>query len=192
MNGNDDASPATEAASSGLRHVLILSGTAVLLAALFGALHNQLSYTVAPEYFTKFKFPQFGIAAPSPRLGASLVGVLASWWMGIPIGLALGVTSLKLTRPTERLREALRACGVVLAVTILVGLGGLFIATRQVSARGASAAEGMIMPESVVDRAAFYRAGVMHGSSYLGGISGVVIGMGYLAMRSRRENRRSD
>ena len=33
---------------------------AVLFAGLYGVVHNQISYTVSPEYFTKFKFRQFG------------------------------------------------------------------------------------------------------------------------------------
>src|SRR5438105_15809064 len=65
---------------------------AVLGAGLYGVVHNQISYTVAPEYFTKFKFRQFGfVATPLPeRVRASMVGFLASWWMGIPIGLLVG------------------------------------------------------------------------------------------------------
>ena len=34
---------------------------AVATAGLFGALHDQISYTVAPEYFTRFKFIQFDL-----------------------------------------------------------------------------------------------------------------------------------
>jgi len=42
-----------------LVYVLIVV-LAVLAAGLFGIVHDQISYTVAPEYFTKFKFRQFG------------------------------------------------------------------------------------------------------------------------------------
>src|SRR5713226_9438669 len=65
---------------------------AVLVAGLYGVVHNQISYTVSPEYFTKFKFRQFGLVdTPLPgRVRASMVGFLASWWIGIPIGVLVG------------------------------------------------------------------------------------------------------
>ena len=34
---------------------------ACLTAGVYGALHNQISYTVSPDYFHAFKFHQFGI-----------------------------------------------------------------------------------------------------------------------------------
>ena len=66
---------------------VLLVFLAVVLAGLYGIAHNQISYTVSPEYFTKFKFQQFGfVDMPLPeRVRASMVGFLASWWMGIPI-----------------------------------------------------------------------------------------------------------
>ena len=39
----------------------ILFVLACLFAGIYGALHNQISYSVAPEYFTQFKFIQFQI-----------------------------------------------------------------------------------------------------------------------------------
>ena len=44
------------------RVVVFLLAMAVLplIAGLYGALHDQLSFTIAPEYFTRFKYDQFG------------------------------------------------------------------------------------------------------------------------------------
>ena len=49
---------------------------AIALAGLYGMLHNQISYTVSPEYFAKFKFYQFGrVVSPVPeRVRASIIG----------------------------------------------------------------------------------------------------------------------
>lgn len=41
---------------------LLLVATAAVLAGLYGAPHDQHSYTVAPEYYTRFKFEQFAFA----------------------------------------------------------------------------------------------------------------------------------
>jgi hypothetical protein len=49
-----------------------------------GAVHDQVSYAISPEYFTKLKFKQFSWAdfGWPPRLFAGEVGFLATWWVG--------------------------------------------------------------------------------------------------------------
>jgi hypothetical protein len=55
---------------------LLFLPAAVLVAGLFGMIHNQISYSVSDEYFTKFKFIQFHLLDPDvperiapPKLG---------------------------------------------------------------------------------------------------------------------------
>src|SRR5260221_12058644 len=59
-----------------------------VLAGAYGAVHDQVSYSISPEYFTKMKFRQFAWADlgwPN-RLFAAEVGFLASWWAGLIAG----------------------------------------------------------------------------------------------------------
>jgi hypothetical protein len=65
---------------------------AMPVAGLFGIIHDEISYSVANEYFTKFKFMQFRLLDTNlpDRCRAGEVGVLASWWMGIPLGILCG------------------------------------------------------------------------------------------------------
>jgi hypothetical protein len=53
---------------------------AVLVAGLFGVIHDQISYSVSNEYFTRFKFVQFRLLDPNvpARIRAAEVGFLAS------------------------------------------------------------------------------------------------------------------
>ena len=81
--------------------LIVLAVISCLLAGLYGILHDQLTYTISPEYYTKFKFYQFGFMEngqeaifPNPRIEVSAVGLLATWWMGIPIGIVLGLVGL--------------------------------------------------------------------------------------------------
>ena len=53
---------------------LLLVFVGAVLAGCYGALHDQISYTISPEYFTKVKFEQFryadfgcGNRSPKPR-----------------------------------------------------------------------------------------------------------------------------
>jgi hypothetical protein len=52
-----------------------------ILAGIYGILHDQISYSISPEYFTKFKFAQFEFGFMSqnqPRLTASVVGFFST------------------------------------------------------------------------------------------------------------------
>lgn len=66
---------------------------AMLVAGLFGIIHDEISYSVSNEFFTKFKFIQFRLLDTnlSDRFRAGQVGFLASWWMGIPLGIVCGL-----------------------------------------------------------------------------------------------------
>jgi hypothetical protein len=60
----------------------VLLGAGCLISGLYGALHNQISYSVSPDYFDAYKFIQFDVPVTlRDRVGASIVGWQASWWM---------------------------------------------------------------------------------------------------------------
>src|SRR5438874_12501727 len=109
-----------------LIYVLIIV-LAVIIAGLYGVAHNQISYTVALEYFTKFKFRHFGfVDTPLPeRVRASMVGFLASWWMGIPIGLLVGAAGFIHRGHRQMLRVSLWSLLATVVFTLLFGLCGL-------------------------------------------------------------------
>jgi hypothetical protein len=157
---------------------VLLLGVACVVAGLYGMVHNQISYTVSPEYFTAYKFRQFGIpAALQGRAGAALVGFLASWWMGVLIGLP--VLFIGLILPSWKLyaSRCLIAMGVVVVTALLVGLAALVIASFAVTDTQLPAFR---YPLGVVDKVAFARAGIMHDFSYLGGFLGIVTASLYL------------
>ena len=60
----------------------VLLAVACVIAGLYGALHNQISYTVSPEYFHANKFHQFAIPANlHDRLAPpSWAGMLPGGW----------------------------------------------------------------------------------------------------------------
>jgi hypothetical protein len=144
-----------------------------LTAGLYGALHNQISYSVSPDYFHAFKFHQFDIPpALRNRLGAAIVGWHASWWMGILIGIPVLLVGLILPDWKSYLRHCLIAIAVVAGTTLAVGLAALVYASFTITAA---------TPDGVAG-AAFERAGTMHNFSYLGGFLGIVTGSVYLCI----------
>ncbi len=165
---------------------LALLVVAIVAAGAFGALHNQISYSVGSDYFHQFKFRQFGIPPDlPPRIGAAIVGWRASCWMGVVVGLPPFLLGLLLLSPARKFWSAgLRAVlAVIVTATLFSGIGlifGFVTIDAQMAAK-------LPFPESIADRVGFARAGVMHDASYLGGFLGIFIAV-WIIFRASRKN----
>lgn len=150
--------------------ILLLSvvGGAVL-ASVFGALHDQITYAISPEYYTALKFKQFGA---DPRalgipLAVAKVGVLATWWVGAGLGLILGFMALSQRDATAMAHVMIVSGVLVVLTTSLAALaGGLLWPTLK------DAGLHVPTPSAVKDRDAFGQVGTIHTFSYLGGALG--------------------
>lgn len=157
---------------------------ACLAASLFGALHNQVSYTVGPEYFTAVKFLQFQIAPALPhRIGAALVGVYASWWMGLFMAAPIFGVGLFIPGASAFWRAGLVAIFIVLVITALGAATGLGLAIL------AGAPEPWMSALSLTDPVGFARAGDMHNASYLAGGIGLLVALAYMVYRVLKSRR---
>lgn len=150
--------------------LIVLAGIA---AAAFGALHNQLSYSVGPTYFTNLKFIQFNISGTIPeRLGAAYVGMMASWWMGPLVGLPAFLYGL-LAVPTARSYLA-AGLGSIFIVVLLATFGALAGLLGGLLADSSGFLDdSMTFPEGPT-RQDLLRAGFMHDASYLVGALGLI------------------
>jgi hypothetical protein len=166
------------------KHVLKivgLFGLACLFAGVYGALHNQVSYTVAPGYFHQYKFTQFSVPpALHSRLGASWVGFQASWWMGIVIGIFVIPLGVFVHRGQGYVLPLVKSFPVVAATALLVGMLALFASCFLVNEEhvGEITRYGQVIEQP----GPFLRASTMHNFSYLGGLLGIISGGLYLAL----------
>lgn len=157
-------------------HQALRLAALMALAALYGALHDQISYVIGPEYFTCLKFPQFGLLDEqvAPRWRVAQVGLLAGAAAGLPLGLAL----LGWVRNRSDLGNLLwrGAVAVLLGAMTLAVVGLLF---------GWLALEfGHVqrVPTCVQDARGFLLAAWMHDGGYLGALLGLLA----FCWRSRR------
>jgi hypothetical protein len=156
--------------------ILILVACPVI-ASLYGALHDQLTYTISPEYYTKFKFLSFGIAPEHQnRFGVAMIGAAATWWTGLPVGLAIGLMGLIHFDAKNMLLASFRSIAVVLLVTFFMGMLGLAYGELFVSKRPPEELGGWFIPPGLTDYKNFISVGTMHNSSYLGGAMGLIAG----------------
>lgn len=67
--------------------VLTIIGMSILAAVTYGILHNQVTARICVEYFT-IGHPQI-IGSTSPTLLGLAWGIVATWWVGLPLGIGL-------------------------------------------------------------------------------------------------------
>ena len=154
----------------------------IVAAGAYGMLHDQVTASISPEYFTRFKFPQFHMVNPEPfRLGVAIVGFYATWWTGALIGLVLGLTGFNFP-DHKTMRAALyKSLLLVSIVTILTGCCGFIYGKYIQDPSGVS----WWLPDSLRDKTAFILVGNIHNFSYLGGLAGLLVGFIYLLSRKR-------
>lgn len=154
----------------------------VFIAGFYGVLHDQLTYSISPEYYTKFKFIQFGMYAygedtvlAQPRLYVAFVGFLATWWMGPPIGFILALVGLLQKDAKRMMSVTLLALAIAVAITFFTGIGGLIYGKYILSETGVD----WWLPDTLTEKKNFIAVGSMHNFSYLGGLLGVFAGIFY-------------
>jgi hypothetical protein len=168
--------------------LLLIIGIAPLIGGLYGILHDQLTYTISPEYYTKFKFFQFGLMNSgneaiftNPRIEVSMVGFMATWWMGLPIGLILGLVGLIHKNYRQMFRATMGAIILTVMVAFATGLIGLGYGKLYLAHTGVN----WWLPGNLIDTRNFIAVGSMHNFSYLGGLTGLIAGIIYSVRQKR-------
>lgn len=161
---------------------------AVFAAIMYGILHDQVTAHLCVEYFTIAHPPVFH--TQSPFLLALGWGVLATWWVGLPLGVALAVVSRVGSAPKLSLAQLrpwiLKLLLSMAGCALVAGLmGALLVATGVVEVPGGWASA---IPAS--KQIAFSADAWAHSASYISGIVGGIFVIG-LAVRCRSQLARS-
>ena len=111
---------------------LKIIGLGVVASIAYGIAHDNVTARVCVEYFTIGHEPIFG--TDSPTLLALGWGVLATWWVGLGLGVLLALACRRGRRPKLTAGDLVRPLGVLLAtmagVSLLAGLAGYIAATQ--------------------------------------------------------------
>ena len=98
---------------------------AIAAAVSYGIIHDQVTARVCVEYFTVGHPPVFH--TDSPTLLALGWGVIATWWVGLPLGIFLACSSRLGSWPRTGVRELLRP---TLCLLLVMGLAAAFFGWR--------------------------------------------------------------
>ena len=89
-------------------------GLCILAAVGYGIVHDQVTARVCVEYFTIGHPPVFHTESPT-LLGLGW-GIIATWWVGVLLGIPLALSAQMGTRPRRDARSLVRPIGMLLAV----------------------------------------------------------------------------
>lgn len=161
--------------------VIIISILAALIAGIYGILHDQITYIISPEYYTKFKFIQFNIDQNqlSTRVAVSLVGFLATWWFGLVLGFILGILTLRHKDWKTMLKFSLKSIYIALLTTFIIEILGFFYGFFLLAERPKSYFNSSFIPENIIDFKNYITVGCIHNFGYIGGIIGLILGIIY-------------
>ena len=163
------------------RAIVRITLLGAIVAGSYGALHDQISFTISPEYFTKMKFLQFAYAdfGWPQRVFAAEVGFLGTWWAGLVAGWVLARAGLaELTESTKR-NHVVPAFAIVIGVGATTGLIGALLGVAAITgdlsgwAKWKSALSLKDLPEFII-------VAYLHAAGYLGGLLGLLIAVVYV------------
>jgi hypothetical protein len=150
-----------------------------VLGGIYGILHDQISFTISPEYFTKFKFNQFNYAdfGLPDRIFVAEIGALATWWVGFFCVWFLARRLLPGQPKSHAHRQII--LGFTLVGIFAVGAGligflyGIWIDLPTEATHWARAFRTLNInqPEN------FIRVAYLHNASYLGGVFGLIVAL---------------
>lgn len=157
------------------------------MAGIFGMVHDQVTYTIGPSYFHAFKFEQFkdfdfGL---HPRFFASIIGFLATWWVGMIIGWLVGRVCYSRQDHKIAFKKSIKAIACIFALTILFGIVAYFISVATHSDAKAKWWCEMFSGISIDQAKNFRTVGYIHNAGYLGAIFGGVGALVYVAIKPK-------
>lgn len=152
------------------------------VAGLYGIVHDQITYSISNEYFTKLKFDQFSYLdfGMSDRFFVCEIGFLATGSVGFFIGWFLARWFI----PRQPYDIARRKISFGFIIVLLIGalfaaLAWIFGAMIQPSSN-LNGWSYMVKYLGINDGWAFVRVAYIHYSSYAGGLFGLILAIAVL------------
>ena len=146
----------------------------IVMAVVYGILHDQVTARICVEYFTIGHPPVFGTEDPT-LLGIGW-GIIATWWVGLILGVPLAMVARFGSRPKRDARSLVRPLlalmGASAVCALVAGITGWTLASL-----GYVELVGYMADAVPSDRhVAFLADGFAHTASYAAGfIGGIVV-----------------
>ena len=158
-----------------------------LVAGFYGVLHDQVTYSISHEYFTKLKFNQFhAVNFGFPvRVFVSEVGFLATWWVGFFSGWFLARIAVPAWPPKLAIQKCLAAFLIVFLLAFAGGGVGCLLGLRH--SDDYFNWIDLCWSLGVTDTRAFVQVAYIHNAGYIGGGAGLLVAIFFLHRVRKRE-----
>jgi hypothetical protein len=114
--------------------ILFFIVIAPVISGCFGAVYDMIVFTLAPDFFTEYRFPQFEISGKmTPIVGAAIIGFSNSWHIGIPIGIILGAMSYMHRSIQKTYKYMITSYLIAIVTAIIFATIGLVLMKNQLS-----------------------------------------------------------
>jgi len=150
--------------------IILLS---VLAAITYGIIHDQITARICLEYFT-IGHPRL-IDSDSPTILGLFWGIVATWWVGLPLGCGLALTARVGPRPKLTTTQLIRPLLTLLACMFIIATIAGFIGFLTARAGIFHLVEPLTSEVPASQHVAFLTAGWAHTASYLSGLIGGII-----------------
>ena len=159
-----------------------------IIGGIYGIIHDQITFSISSEYFTKFKYDQFGFE-PSwfggDRQTVVVISYLATFWVGVIAGTVSAFCTVFHPTASAMLKAAVRMMITTLAVAALMGILGFIYGTL-------SSHDDLqwYFPEGLIDKDNFVVVGWIHNFGYAGAALGLIISVIIQFVSLSRERKR--
>ncbi len=153
-----------------------------LVAGAYGLIHDQVTYSISQEYFTRLKFAQFHYAnfGFPPRVFVAEIGFLATWWVGFCSAWFMARITVPAFPRAAAFRHTAGGILIILAFAFAASLAGYVLSLMH--GPDYSSWEDFTFMRRVTDVPNFVRVAYIHNAGYLGGLIGLVVAIIHLRM----------
>lgn len=157
--------------------LLAITLAGALVAGCYGVLHDQITFSIGPEYFRNFKFPLFSYAdlGLGDRVFVSFIGFLGTWWVGLIVGWMLARRILSTCSKKMAYRRICAGFAIVFAAAASAGILGYLYGLWRGPDADYSAWQPALERYRVSDVWSFMRVAYIHNAGYIGGLAGLLL-----------------
>lgn len=157
-----------------MRIVVLVS--LILLAALtggvYGALYDQLTYSISPEFFTKFRFGLFNLDPDmDERMAVAKIGFINTWKTGAVLGGILAFAGLINANYKHMFKYTVQAFLITLLIAFATGMIGWGVGPM------GDELDPDFAAMNIVDVKSFKTVLNMNNFSNAGGVIGMLVGI---------------
>ena len=159
--------------------ILKISFLGSIIAGLYGIFHDQITFAISNEYFSKLKYQQFGYLnfVDSDRLKVSMIGFLATWWVGLFLGWFLARWFLPHNSYSSARSKIFKSFIITFITSIVLATAsGVYVFLFGKSFNYLSWAQ-IIKTYNIENSWAFVGVAYIHNASYLGALLGLLISL---------------